>query len=242
MKGKIARRLARHLRRTDAHLAPISGAVTFTFDDAYSKACNSGAAIIEQGGGRATYYVCGGLDQSVSGDTKYHDADDLRRLQSQGHEIACHGFGHLNYQQTPTDRIQRDLELNAAYFMQTGIKPARNFAYPYGCVSARVKEICAARFRSSRGVEAAANEGKVDLSLLKSVPLYSSRIKPAELTKLLEAARGGGAWLIFFGHDVTSQPSAFDMTPELLEHAVKQAHRCGLPILSLEAALDHYGV
>jgi len=221
---------------------PGRGIVSFTFDDAYLDACTIGADIVERGGGRATYYVCGGLDRSRTGDPKYHSSADLRRLQSAGHEIACHGFGHLNYQETSSDRIREDRDLNAAYFRDNDIKAARNFAYPYGCVSPRVKDLCRQRFRSSRGVQPALNNHNVDLSLLKSVPLYSSRLKEPAVTALVEETRECGGWLIFFGHDVTEDPNCFDMTPELLKCAVSAANRCDLPILSLDAALDHYGV
>jgi len=185
VKGKIERRLARFLRRNDA-LAPVAPVVTFTFDDAYSAACNLGAEVVEQAGGRATYYVCGGLDQSQTGDRNRHSAADLRRLQGNGHEVACHGYGHLNYQQTSSDDILRDLDRNAQYFEEHGIRLARNFAYAFGCVSPRVKEICGARFRSSRGVQPAMNRRRLDLSLLKSVPLYSSTLDRGGVTALVE--------------------------------------------------------
>jgi peptidoglycan/xylan/chitin deacetylase (PgdA/CDA1 family) len=242
VKGKIARRLARYLTRSDAALTPPQGLVTFTFDDAYSAACDVGAEIIERGGGRATYYVCGGLDQALTLDPKYHGSADLRRLQSAGHEIACHGFGHLNYQETTSDEIRRDLDLNAAYFEENGIKSPRNFAYPYGCVSPRVKEICAERFRSARGVQAASNCNRVDLSLLKSVPLYSTTSNEPGVIRIIEQARDRKEWLIFFGHDVTRDPKYFDMMPELLQCAVSAASRCNLPILTVDAALDQFHV
>jgi hypothetical protein len=148
----------------------------------------------------------------------------------------------LNYQETSSGEIRRDLDLNAAYFSENRIRPPRNFAFPYGCVSPRVKGICAERFRSSRGVQAAANRNKVDLSLLKSVPLYSSTLDHAAVTRLLEQTRDSGAWLVFFGHDVSEEPNYFDMTPSLLRHAISEANRCDLPIMTLDAALNHYHV
>ncbi|HEV2593839.1 MAG TPA: polysaccharide deacetylase family protein [Sphingomicrobium sp.] len=242
MKGKIARRLARYLNRRDAELAGQTAVITFTFDDAYSAACKIGAGIVESGGGRATYYVCGGFDRSPTSDPRYHSAADLRCLQGRGHEIACHGYAHLNYQETGTEEIQRDLDLNARYFEECEILPPRNFAYPFGCVSPRVKSLCSDRFRSLRGVEASVNRHRVDLSLLKSVPLYSSSIKPADIRLLVEQTRDTRSWLIFFAHDVTNAPNYFDVTPDLLSFAVTEAVRCNLPILSMDAALDYYGL
>lgn len=242
LKGKIQRRLARFLKRRDVVLTPFTPIVTITFDDTYSGACNRGAEIIEQAGGRATYYVCGGLDRTRSGDCSHHTADDLKRLQERGHEIACHGFGHLNYQETSSADIQRDLDLNAEYFAEHGIRRAQNFAYPYGCVSPRVKEICGSRFRSSRGVQAATNGQAVDLALLKSVPLYSSRLNADRVTALVEQTQAAGGWLIFFSHDVTTAPGEFDVTPDLLAWAVAETLRCMLPIKTMNSALDCYGV
>jgi peptidoglycan/xylan/chitin deacetylase (PgdA/CDA1 family) len=240
VKGKIERRLARYLNRSDADLARHTAVVTFTLDDAYSGACSIGSEIIEKAGGRATYYVCGGFDQLRSGNGKYHSAAELRRLQAGGHEIACHGFDHLNYQAAGSDDIHRDLELNSRYFQEIGIKSPRNFAYPYGCVSPRVKKDCAGRFRSLRGVQPGTNKGRVDLSLLKAVPLYSSRLNTAKVETMVRQARFGGGWLIFFGHEVTTEPNSFDMTPELLSCAVSAAADNEIPILTVNAALDHY--
>lgn len=242
MKGKISRRLARFLERRDADISSSKGVVTFTFDDAYSAACNVGAGIIEDAGGHATYYVCGGLDQSRTGDGKYHSRGDLSRLQERGHEVACHGFGHLNYQETTSDEIRRDLDRNAEYFAESGIRKARNFAYPYGCVSPQVKAVCAPRFHSMRGVQASTNRSRVDLSLLKSVPLYSSTLEPADISGLIERERASGGWLIFFSHDVTDQPNDFDVKPELLRWAANETLRCELPLLSVQEALDHFGI
>jgi peptidoglycan/xylan/chitin deacetylase (PgdA/CDA1 family) len=242
VKGKVGRRLARYLNRSDAELARRVPAVTFTFDDAYAGACRAGAEIVESGGGRATYYVCGGLDRSRSGERKYHSADDLRRLQASGHEIASHGHDHLNYQNADSDTIRRDLELNARYLESSGIKPPRNFAYPFGCVSPRVKKVCGDHFRSSRGIQAALNSRTVDLFLLRAVPLYSSRLHAGDVEGLMAEARRSGSWLVFFGHDVTNEPNEFDMTPNLLSCAVRAAVDADLPILSINDALDHYGL
>jgi len=242
VKGKFERRLARYLNRSSAELTGHTAVVTFTFDDAFSRACGVGAEIVEKAGGRATYYVCGGLDHMRSGDRKYHSAADLRRLQASGHEIACHGFAHLNYQEASSDDIRRDLELNGHYLEENGIAAARNFAYPYGCVSARVKKVCKDRFHSARGVQNALNGPKVDMSLLKAVPLYSSRVSTDDVAALVSQAKHTGSWLIFFGHDVTNEPSPFDMTAELLSFAVSAAAASDLPILSVDQALEHYRV
>ena len=121
-------------------------------------------------------------------------------------------------------------------------KDPRNFAYPYGCVSPRVKTVCGDHFRSSRGIQAALNSRTVDLFLLKAVPLYSSRLHPGDVQGLVAEARRSGSWLVFFGHDVTNEPNEFDMTPNLLSCAVRAAVDADLPILSINDALDHYGL
>jgi peptidoglycan/xylan/chitin deacetylase (PgdA/CDA1 family) len=238
MRGIITRRLARYSDRVSRLLRPAQPMISFTFDDAYSKACTTAADMIMSANGRATYYVSGGFDRDKGGSPKFHNAREICRLWDAGHEIGCHGFYHLNYQSVPIEMVEKDIARNRAYFVEHGLPIPNNFAYPYGCVNRKVKRICSSHFISCRGVQNAINRRKVDLTLLKSTPLYSHRITNNHIDALISGLANEGGWLIFFSHDVTEDPGPNDCTPQLLAHALSAATSYGIPILTIGAALN----
>jgi hypothetical protein len=48
-------------------------------------------------------------------------------------------------------------------------------------------------------------------------------------------------WLIFYGHDVTAEPSPFGCTPSLLRHALDAAAKRGVAIMTVAGALNAAG-
>src|SRR5437660_4154137 len=94
---KVERRLAVFAATKPITLRNQSTIVSFTFDDVPQSACHRGRDILERHDCHGTYYVCGGLTDSNSFQTRKHSRGDLQRLLSAGHELGCHGFDHKNY-------------------------------------------------------------------------------------------------------------------------------------------------
>ncbi|MGT2503336.1 polysaccharide deacetylase family protein [Bradyrhizobium guangxiense] len=68
--------------------------VSFTFDDAPDSAAGEGAALLEQHGGRGTFYLAGSLIGQPSDHWHGLSDDAIVGLHRAGHEIACHTFSH----------------------------------------------------------------------------------------------------------------------------------------------------
>lgn len=236
---KIERRLARLRHRDLLELRPASSVVCFTFDDVPQSACIEGASIIENCDGRATFYICGGLEGLDRSD-RYFDAEDILRLNTNGHEIASHGFAHIDYQQSALSDVVADLDRNDEYFMRTGLPHPRHLAFPFGSVSPAVKRHCAARFETARGVENRPNAGSADRALLKTVHLYEGKVSRPEVEELMAAAMTDATWLLFMTHAVIPEPGEFDTTPDQLRHAAQTARNFGLPILTMSQAWQHF--
>lgn len=238
---KIQRRFARLFFQRPVDLRRVGSVVCFTFDDVPQSACTEGARIIESRGGRATYYVCGGLDGLDRGD-RYFDTEDLHRLVANGHEIASHGFAHIDYQQHGLAEVAADLDRNDSYFARIGLAHPQHHAFPFGSVSPRVKRHCAIRFATSRGVENRPNAGHTDRALLKAVHLYDGKLDRTAVEELVASAQRAGIWLVFLSHAVTDTPGEFDTTPEQLRYVVEAAHDHGLPMLTMSQATQHYAI
>ncbi len=113
-----------------------------------------------------------------------------------------------------------------------------SFAYPHGDVSARVKAVASAQYRTARGIRPGVNVSPIDLALLKSVALERRSWTADAMEALaLEAARTKG-WLILFAHEVSEDPSAYGSTPAMLIQALDIARGHGLEILPVGAAAE----
>jgi peptidoglycan/xylan/chitin deacetylase (PgdA/CDA1 family) len=215
------------------------GIISFTFDDVPRSACRVGRDLLEAHDCLGTYYVCGGLtDREGDGDEPFHSHADLRGLTRAGHELGCHGFAHLPYQQRGLAEVRADLDRNRAFFDELGgdVPPA-NFAYPYGQVSPALKALASERFVSARGVQAALNRGRADLALLRAVPLYSSELSERTVADVIERTERERGWLVFFTHSVVDAPGRCGCTPALFDFTVRSAARSGCRVLTVAHAL-----
>ena len=236
---RIERHLARVLHKDPLNLRPAPSVACFTFDDVPQSACIEGAKVIESCGGRATYYICGGLDGLDRGD-RYFDTEDILRLHANGHEIASHGFAHIDYQQAAMSEVVADLDRNDEYFTRIGLEHSRHLAFPFGSVSPAVKRHCAARFETARGVENRPNAGSTDRALLKAVHLYEGKVSRQEIEEMMAAAMIDATWLLFMTHAVIPTPGEFDTTPAQLRHAAQAAQDLGFPLLTMTQAWQHF--
>lgn len=236
--AKVERRLARQLVQRSSALQLDAPTVSFTFDDVPQSACIQGRSLLETYGAQGTYYVCGGYTGTVREDAM-HTLADLRGLIDAGHEVACHGYGHFDHQALGASAAADDMDRNLQFLQDIGACQAGavNFAYPFGCVNAAVKRVAAGRYLSARGVTGGLHTGRVDLNLLGAVPLYESRLKPADVTALIERNAREGGWLVFFTHGVQDRPAAYDCTPGLLDHALAVARATGSRVATMQAAL-----
>lgn len=237
MRGKIARRLARVMNCDTWTIESGEPIISLSFDDVPRSACTTGAKILAKYGATATWYVSGIFECDDASD-RFHDQRCLQDLNAAGHEIACHGYAHLNYQATSATSIKEDLDRNLEYFDRSGLPAPRNFAYPYGCVSPSIKLICAKRFRSCRGIQTGINRTRVDLNLVRSVPFYSQSLSWAKTRALVDDVASNGGWLTFFTHAVTDRPSEFDCTPAHLEQMIAHVSALKIPLVSMNQALD----
>jgi len=212
--------------------------VTFSFDDVPHNAATVGADMVEAAGGRATFYVSGGL---LGGrDTFWDNAsgDDIVALASRGHELACHTYSHRRIYDLDPAALGADLARNRSCLESIApLATISNFAFPYGIGSLQSKRLLRHRFKSCRSIVPGINSGRTDLSFLKSVPLIDSAIDSAKVDALMDATAARNGWLIFYGHDVAAVPSAFGCSTQLLAHALGAANKRGIVVKSVAEAL-----
>jgi peptidoglycan/xylan/chitin deacetylase (PgdA/CDA1 family) len=238
IKARVSNRLARHLSATPLALSGAHPMVSFTFDDIPDSAAKVAAPMLEEHGGRGTFYVAGGTLNQWSGHWNGADADDIVELHHSGHEIACHTFSHRSTAELDAATMAEEIELNRRYLegLDSSIQ-LQNFAYPFGEASVLRKGQLAQTFRSSRGILPGVNQGQIDLQFLRATPLVNEHLDADGIERACEEAVETGGWLIFYGHDVTARPSPYGCTPQLLRHALAAATRRKLPMVTVAEAL-----
>ena len=169
-------------------------------------------------------------------------ADKIVELHRLGHEIACHTFSHVRATDLDATRLAAEIEENRRYLI--GLDPSmriENFAYPYGLGSVWRKSQLAKTFRSSRGIIPGINSGVVDLQYLRATPLINHHIDEERIDRAFDALVDTNGWLIFYGHDVASEPSPYGCTPSLLRYALEAAARRNVAVMTVAAALRAAG-
>ena len=244
LKARLGNRLARELFATPLRLAAGQPMVSFTFDDIPASAATTGAPMLEDQGGRGTFYVSGGLVSRWSDDWRENgaSAEQIVGLHRNGHEIGCHTFSHRAAGDCDAAALETEIATNRSY-MQTLDASIRldNFAYPYGLAALSHKRRLRAAFRSSRGILPGVNHGVADLQFLRATPLISVGIDRDGIDRAFDRAIETGGWLIFYTHDVAASPSSYGCTPDLLRHALEAAVVRRMPIVSVAEALRRAG-
>ncbi|WP_255010555.1 polysaccharide deacetylase family protein [Roseovarius sp. M141] len=211
--------------------------VSISFDDAPRSACQLGASLTEDFGGRSTYYISGKFANSDPLDD--YSLTDLHQLNEAGHEICCHGYSHLDYRKHSLDVLKKDLEKNADFFRDNGLPQPRHFAFPFGAVNPRIKAFCSEQFDTCRGIQPCIMRKRLDRALLCSIPLYAKHWNHATYKARIEDVRKNGGWLLFYTHKVTDDPGPYDATPKMMEELLKMTADLEIPIKTVSEAISY---
>jgi peptidoglycan/xylan/chitin deacetylase (PgdA/CDA1 family) len=241
MRYKLERFIARNSQKKALTLPVSTPVVSMTFDDMDVSGFTTGAGLMEEFGARATFYANGSLSNVYSGTPVHFEFQDLHSLYKAGHEIACHGFAHSDYQRVPAGEVEKDIALNRKFIVDHRLPAPRNFAYPFGNLNTRVKRQALSHFDSCRGVTGGINRSIADLGYLKAVPLYKASISLDQINMMLDSLVRFGGWLIFFTHGVRDNPGRYDTTSAQLAATLTQVSARKIPLLTTAASLAHLG-
>ena len=235
---RLNRQSARFFGRRPINAQTDHAIVTFTFDDFPKTAARMGAQTLERRGWRGTYYASA---RYAGGETHHgamFDMGDLQRLQTQGHEIGCHTYGHVDCARASLEEVIADVERNARALTAMGLdQPLENFAFPYGEASPAIKTALQGRFASLRGVRADINRAGSDLNLLRSVPLDGGETGIRRAIEATETLSNHPGWLIFYAHDIQEQPTEWGCTPAQFEAVCAAVEASGARVLPMRDAL-----
>jgi peptidoglycan/xylan/chitin deacetylase (PgdA/CDA1 family) len=238
LKSELNRRSAVALKTKILQMRNEGPLISFTFDDVTRSSTVAGAEILESVGACGTYYVAGGLCGTEYNGRPFASAEDICRLHERGHEIGCHTFSHQRVPSLSRERVRSEVGRNAGFIRRIcGDLVLSNFAYPFGDVSPGHKLLLQSTFASCRGISPGINVDRIDLGLLKAVPLYNDRIDLATVARYLDEAAMRKGWLIFYTHEVDHVKHPYGASINLLEFCVAEAKARGFDIIPVRNAL-----
>jgi peptidoglycan/xylan/chitin deacetylase (PgdA/CDA1 family) len=241
LERKLWRYIAKRRMVRPFRLAGRTAAATITFDDVPDSAASAGAPVLERHDARGTFYVaaetCGLADRFW----RVASREQVRDLAQAGHEIACHTARHVNIQSLGNTALDAECDRSAALLADlTGTRPV-NFAYPFGDLGIWQIDALATRFHSCRTIYEHLNQGTIDLGKVSAIGLFDRTLDRRGLKTLIAEAAACNGWLVFYTHDIADQPTFMGTSPHLLDETLSLLAEAGLPCLTMEAALRHFG-
>ncbi len=244
VQNKWRRILVSRYGRRDFLLPQQKPVVSFTFDDFPRSALLEGGRVLQEAGVRGTYFVSLNLLDRESFSGQIASRADLRAALSDGHELGCHTFEHLDGRVSSASAFERSITANQKAL--TEILPGavfRTFAYPLDGPVLAIKRAVGDHFVACRGGGQTFNSRVIDLNLLKAYFLdRRNRDNLEQVRQMVEANAHAGGWLIFATHDVTADPSACGCDPSFFESVVKLAVESGARVLPMAQACEQLGI
>ncbi len=213
--------------------------VSFTFDDLPKSAVTTGADLLEAHGARGTFYVSGGL---VGIGTDGLDGRRWRRRAGRCTAAATRSAvtpfrtcasATSTWPRWPA-RSRAIAITSARSIPRSRSRPS---PIPFGYGSFARKRQLKDQFQTCRSIVPGVNSGSVDLQFLRAMPLIDREIDRDGIERAFDEAETTNGWLIFYGHDVTEQPSPYGCSPALLNHALEAAARRKIPVLTMAEAM-----
>jgi len=212
-------------------------AISITFDDARTSQVDSGTALLDKYGVKATFFV---VPPTVE-----DRLDGWKKVVANGHEIGNHTINHPctgNFSWSAKNALEnyslddmRDelIECNKRIKELLGVEP-KVFAYPCGqkfvgrdTSTRSYVPLVAKMFMVGRGWrdEAMNNPGFCDLAQVSGIEMDGKNFD--EILPLIEEVRTTGQWLILAGHEMGDsgvQTTRLKMLKQLIEYVQDPAN------------------
>lgn len=214
--------------------------VSFTFDDFPRSALTGAGTMLSEKGLHGTYYVSMGLMGQPSSLGQMCDVGDLQTLVAEGHELACHTFGHLYCPHVSAEQLARECERNQSAVAEAlnGYR-LQNFSFPSGAVTWTAKSTLMTMYDSCRTIEWGINTNIVDLGFLQANPIYSRR-PISWLNRIIEENAKQAGWLILYTHDVRDHHSDVGCTPAHFREILDRVIASGAAVMTINKAVKTF--
>ena len=123
--------------------------ITITFDDGWESIYSNGMPIMQRYGIKSTQYILGGESDNIV----YLSEDQIRDMQTHGHEIASHSLSHPNLTELDDDTLYHEV-VDSKEVLQKQFGTINDFASPLGAQNGTTIDLIKQHYRSQRNTEA----------------------------------------------------------------------------------------
>lgn len=178
--------------------------LSLTFDDGWLSSFTNGAALLNKYGYEGTFY----LNPSTIDTTNFVSSAQVQDLRDNGHEIASHGYKHLNY--TTLDRSVIDYQLSyaARYFNQVHGLTSIGFAAPFGGNDAQLAYYAHKYYTSLRGTDPGVNTRQNFNPYNIRVLYMGHSVTRERLLNEIAATKANNGWLVLVYHRIEPSSNA----------------------------------
>lgn len=211
--------------------------ISITFDDGWQSAYASGAKLCDDVGFRGTFYVNPG---SIDNDKSFMKKPELQDLKKRGHQIASHGYDHIDMTSINHDELTRQLAAARGYFEKNLGLQNIDFATPYGKDDQEVQAVIRQHYRSHRGTETGVNTRQnMDPYNLKVI-FVRTDTPLSTIQSEIDEAKANNGWLIFTYHRVENGDNRSEMitSPSVFKQHLELIKESGVEVKTVGAALD----
>jgi peptidoglycan/xylan/chitin deacetylase (PgdA/CDA1 family) len=241
---KLTRFLAKQEKSRSVSMATPRPMASFTFDDVPASAHINGARVLDSHGVKGTFYIASGTCGTEDTHWQVISEAQVADLHTRGHEIGCHTFSHVNVHTLSVRELAFECDRNATNLMRICGPSIRlpSFCYPFGDLGYVQKRYLQERFVSCRSIYEGLNIQSVDLGMVLVVECYDATLTPEKLAATLAEAKRTNAWIVFYTHDVTDDPTYMGCSPALLSRTVAALIEAGIEITPMSSAVQRLGL
>lgn len=218
------------------------GGVIFTFDDQFVNEWYAYKDIFAKYHIKATFFIA--HPQLLDGGS----VEKLKILQNEGHEIACHGFNHLNcldYTDSMNVYIEKEIQPAIQTMKSKGFKVV-SFAYPYGKSSISSDSILLHYFSYLRKATYNINDTTIDRYNEIYISSPSTRITDAmgidynysitleNMEKAIQRAVNNNEILVLYAHRIDSSKNDYTIPPDYLEQLFQLCNKYHIQSLRMK--------
>ncbi len=208
--------------------------VSLTFDDGWQSAYVNGVPLLDEYGFKATFYLNpSALDTSV-----FVSSDEVTALEKDGHELASHGYEHLDFTTLNKSSINYQLEHAYQYFKQVRNEQTIDFATPFGGTDSQVTSYARKYYASLRSTQSGLNT-RQNFNPYNLLVLYIGRdTTPATIADALSEAKTNNGWLILVYHRIDTITQGDPVTsPTKFQQQLDVLKKSNLTVMPVSSAL-----
>lgn len=217
--------------------------ITVTFDDGWETTYTVAAPLLLKNGIQSTQYLTTGL----LGNPAYLSLDQVKELQKNKQQIACHTVTHPDLTKISDQQLDAELSGCINFFKLKGLGDVKDFAAPYGHTDQRVIDHIKKYYRSGRNTNGDPSNGvnEADVNFPSSINQYDiigvtvhNDTTVEELKQAVDFTIAHKGWLVLTYHQAEEEGTKFSLSSDSLAKQLTYLSSTPIRIVTVGQVMD----